>query len=125
MTSGVTIPPPLALARITDTLTPPGLRDFAAEPKFDGFRAVFAGSRLWSRHGTDLTRYFPDLVPVLVAQLPADVCLDAEVVCWDVDKGRLDFAALGRRLTAGRRLASVAKGPPGSSSASTCSRPPA
>lgn len=62
--------------------------------------------------GTDLTRYFPDLVPVLVARLPADVCVDAEVVCWDVDKGRLDFAALGRRLTAGRRLASVAKARP-------------
>ncbi|MGI8681590.1 MAG: hypothetical protein ACR2JO_05565 [Mycobacteriales bacterium] len=43
---------------------------------------------------------------------PGDVALDAEIVAWDVEKGRLDFAALGRRLTAGRRLGSVAAARP-------------
>jgi ATP-dependent DNA ligase len=83
----VPVPPPLALARATDVLHPRGVRQACWEPKFDGWRVAYAAGRLWSRHGTDLTRYFPDLMPVLRAQLPDGVVLDAEVVIWEVEKG--------------------------------------
>jgi ATP-dependent DNA ligase len=48
---------------------------------------------------------FPDLVPVLAARLPPDVLLDGELIAWDTAAGRLDFAGLQARMTAGRRLA--------------------
>jgi ATP-dependent DNA ligase len=98
----------LALARPTDTLTPDGVREPRFEAKWDGYRAAVVGGRIWSRRGTNLTRFFPDLAPVLAARLPADAVLDAEVVAWDVAAGRLDFASLQTRITAGRRLAAVA-----------------
>jgi ATP-dependent DNA ligase len=97
----------LALARSVDTLTPAGVRDPVWEPKWDGYRALTAGGRLVSRRGTNLTNFFPDLAPVLVARLPADLVLDGELVAWDTDAGRLDFDALQARMTARRRLASV------------------
>jgi ATP-dependent DNA ligase len=46
---------------------------------------------------------------VLRARLPADLILDGEVVAWDPSAGRLDFAALQARMTAGRRIQSVAQ----------------
>lgn len=104
----VELPVPLALARSAETLTPPGVREARFEPKWDGYRAQVAGGRIWSRTGTDLGRFFPDLVPVLRSRLPANAVLDGELVAWDVAKGQLDFSALQARLTAGRRIASVA-----------------
>jgi ATP-dependent DNA ligase len=101
------IPPPLALARGTGTLHPAGVPEPGFEPKFDGWRACYAGGRLWSRRGTDLSGYFPDLMPVLHDRLP-DVVLDTEIVTFDPSTGRLDFLALARRLTSGRRLAALA-----------------
>lgn len=102
------IPPPVALAQATQTLRPGGVREVCWEPKWDGWRAVYAGGRLWSRRGSDLTGYFPDLMPVLRHRLPAGAWVDGEVVVWDAEAGRLNFAALSRRVVAGRRLASVA-----------------
>src|SRR3954469_16527753 len=102
------MPPPLALTRATETLSPAGVRAPVFEMKWDGYRAAVAGGRIWSRRGTELTRFFPDLAPVLAARLPADAVLDGEVVASDVAAGRLDFAGLQARMTAGRRLASVA-----------------
>ena len=105
------IPPPLALARITGTLLPAGVREPGFEPKFDGWRACYGGGRLWSRRGTDLSGYFPDLMLVLHDRLP-DVVLDTEIVIFDANTGGLDFAALARRLTSGRRLTAVAAARP-------------
>lgn len=79
------------------------------EPKFDGFRCVTAGGKLYSRRGTDLTSFFPDLAPVLAARLPADLVVDGELCAWDTDAGRLDFPSLQARMTAGRRIRSVAQ----------------
>lgn len=106
------LPPPVALARPSETLRPRGVREPVFEPKFDGWRAVYAAGRLWSRHGTELTRYFPELVPVLRSRLPDDVVVDGELVCWDVAAGRLDFTALSRRIVAGRRIGAVAAAHP-------------
>ena len=97
------------MARSVKTLRPLGVRHPVWEPKWDGYRAIYGGGRLVSRRGTDLTRLFPDLAPVLAARLPSDLVLDGELIAWDTDAGRLDFNGLQARMTAGRRLAAVAK----------------
>ena len=103
------LPAPVALARLTESLTPSGVREPVWEPKWDGYRCTASAGRLYSRHGTNLTPYFPDLAPVLAARLPADLVLDGELIAWDTAAGRLDFASLQARMTSGRRLRSVAE----------------
>lgn len=72
----VSLPAPVALARLADSLTPLGAgTDLVWQPKFDG-RVVTAGGRMYSRRGANLTPLFPDLAPVLAARLPADLVLD-------------------------------------------------
>ena len=101
--AAITLPAPVALARLSDTMTPPGLRQPLWEPKWDGYRAIVSRGRLRSRNGTNLTPLFPDLAPVLSARLPHDVVLDGELVVWDVAAGRLDIGSLQSRMTAGGR----------------------
>src|SRR5664279_4217601 len=104
---------PFALARVTDTIEagiPAGRRRW--EAKWDGWRAQYERGRLWSRRGSDLTRLFPDLAPVIEARLPGGVHLDGEIVCWNAETGRLDFGSLARRVTAGHRIAQVASAQP-------------
>jgi ATP-dependent DNA ligase len=87
--------------------------DVAYEMKWDGFRAVVwrtaESIRIQSRQGTDLTRFFPDLVGPLTAGLPPRTVVDGEVLVWDTERGRCSFSLLQRRLTAGRRLAQIAR----------------
>jgi len=78
------------------------------EPKWDGFRATYSDGRLYSRRGTNLGRAFPDLVPTLTARLTPDLLLDGELICWAQEAGRLDFAGLQARMTAGNRIRAVA-----------------
>jgi ATP-dependent DNA ligase len=54
---------------------------WAAEPKWDGYRAqlaVHTGGRvlLRSQQGTDMTGSFPEIRAAALAQLPADTSLD-------------------------------------------------
>jgi ATP-dependent DNA ligase len=83
------------------------------EMKWDGFRAVVwrsrEGVRIQSRHGVDLTRFFPDLLAPLAAALPARTVLDGELLVWDTKLGRCSFSLLQRRLTAGRRLSEIVR----------------
>lgn len=70
------------------------------EPKWDGFRVlVFRDGEelmLQSRDEKSLNRYFPELLPPLLSQLPRRCVLDGEIV---VAKGRsLDFEALQLRI---------------------------
>jgi ATP-dependent DNA ligase len=86
---------------------PPG---YAAEPKWDGYRAqlaVHAGGRvlLRSRQGTDMTGSFPEIRTAALAQLPPDTGLDGELVVWE--SGRLAFERLQQRLA--RRGAGAAE----------------
>lgn len=82
----------------------------AAEPKWDGWRAL-AGrlddgtAVIRSRRGTDLVPAFPDVAAALVEQLPAASLLDGELLVWT--GGRLAFERLGVRLH--RRPAVVAR----------------
>jgi len=70
------------------------------EPKWDGFRAlVFRdGDEVFiqSRDEKPLNRYFPELIPPLLKQLPKQCVLDGEVVV--AKDGTLDFDALQLRI---------------------------
>jgi ATP-dependent DNA ligase len=70
------------------------------EPKWDGFRCVVFSDGdeifLQSRDGKPLNRYFPEVVEVLLAQLPQRCVLDGEIVI--ATKDGLDFDALQLRL---------------------------
>jgi hypothetical protein len=91
-------------------------RELIYQPKWDGFRALAwtgpDGVALQSRHGRDLTRYFPDICRTLADHLPSGLILDGELIVWDDARGRTSFALLQQRLTAGRRLAVEAAGHP-------------
>lgn len=91
----------------------PDARGWRHEPKWDGFRAIawrLGTGRvlIHSRHQRDLTPYFPDVAGHLEAWLPPGTVLDGELIIWNHQAGRTDFAALGRRITAGRGLAAEA-----------------
>jgi ATP-dependent DNA ligase len=70
------------------------------EPKWDGFRCVVFRDRdevlLQSRDGKPLNRYFPEVVEVLLKQLPERCVLDGEIVI--ATKDGLDFDALQLRI---------------------------
>jgi ATP-dependent DNA ligase len=74
--------------------------DWIFEPKWDGFRVIIFrdGEELFlqSRDAKPLGRYFPELEPVLLAQLPARCAVDGEIVI--AQGGALDFEALQLRL---------------------------
>jgi ATP-dependent DNA ligase len=70
------------------------------EPKWDGFRCIIFRDgdevELSSRGERPLTRYFPELVDAVRAELPARCVVDGEVV---VRKGQvLDFDSLSQRI---------------------------
>ena len=74
--------------------------DYLYEPKWDGFRAIAFRDgdevELASRGEKPLTRYFPEVVAALRANLPQRCVLDGEVVIARGD--RLDFEALLQRI---------------------------
>lgn len=76
---------------------PPGMQ---YEAKWDGFRAIVHrdGDELviGSRTGKPLTRYFPELVTALRAELPERCVVDGEIVI--VHEDRLDFDRLTERI---------------------------
>ncbi len=74
----------------------------------NGTVTLYSAGRLYSRRGTNLTPLFPDLTPTLTARLSNDLVLDGELICWSQRTGRLDFAGLQTRMTAGRRIRTVA-----------------
>ncbi|MFE7854451.1 ATP-dependent DNA ligase [Streptomyces sp. NPDC057403] len=82
---------------------------WAAEPKWDGFRAlvsVDAGRvTLRSRRGTEMLPAFPEIGAGAV-ELPDATALDGELVVWDA-AGRLAFERLQNRLA--RRGAGAAR----------------
>lgn len=97
------------LAKPLGTVVPDDDPALAFEPKWDGFRClvfreapgnVILQGRGRSRGSTDevidLAYAFPEVVAAVLAQIPLNTVLDAEIVV-PVD-GRLDFSALSTRL---------------------------
>jgi len=74
--------------------------DFLYEPKWDGFRCIAFRDgdqvELASRGEKPLTRYFPEVVEALRANLPGRCVVDGEIVIATGD--RLDFEALLQRI---------------------------
>ncbi|GAA0722819.1 ATP-dependent DNA ligase [Dactylosporangium roseum] len=74
------------------------------EPKWDGFRCIVFRDgdevELASRGGKTLTRYFPEVVDQVRAQLPERCVVDGEIIVIRRDSGapRLDFELLGQRI---------------------------
>ncbi|WP_369680149.1 ATP-dependent DNA ligase [Paenibacillus sp. 7541] len=68
------------------------------EPKIDGHRLLFSQVgdriRLYTRHETDCTRQYPELL----TPFEDDILLDGEVACTDSDTGLVDFEEVMARF---------------------------
>ena len=87
------------------------------EPKWDGFRSICfrdgAEVELGSRNERPMTRYFPELVEAIKAELPERCVLDGEIVIATADG--LDFEALQQRIhPANSRVTMLAQKTPAS-----------
>ena len=93
--------PPVApmLAKPVDAI-PDG--DYVFEPKWDGFRSIIfrdgSEAEIGSRNERPMTRYFPELVDAVLAELPSRCVIDGEIVVPDFKSGRLNFEALQLRI---------------------------
>ena len=93
--------PPIApmLAKAVSSL-PEGSMSF--EPKWDGFRSIIFRDgqevEIGSRNGKPMTRYFPELVESLKANLPPRCVIDGEIILVGASGDRLDFDALQQRI---------------------------
>src|ERR1700760_3440708 len=93
--------PPVApmLAKPVDAM-PDG--DYVFEPKWDGFRAIVFRDgdevEIGSRNERPMTRYFPELVAAITAELPSRCVVDGEIIIPDGEGRRLDFEALLQRI---------------------------
>ena len=101
------------LAKAVDEI-PAGMQ---YEAKWDGFRSIVfrdgAEVELASRTGKSLTRYFPELVTALRAELPQRCVLDGEIVL--AHDGRLHFEELQERIhPAASRVRTLAERTPAS-----------
>ncbi|NUP09056.1 MAG: ATP-dependent DNA ligase [Polyangiaceae bacterium] len=94
------VPPPIApmLSKRAESL--PEGPGWLFEPKWDGFRTlVFRDGDeilLQSRDQKPMNRYFPEIIPHLLEQLPKKCVLDGEIVI--AREGALDFEALQLRI---------------------------
>jgi ATP-dependent DNA ligase len=94
------LPPPVEpmLAKLASEL--PEGDGWLYEPKWDGFRVLlFRDGGEWlmqSRELKPLNRYFPELEPAILAQLPQRAVADGELVI--ARDGGLDFEALQMRI---------------------------
>jgi ATP-dependent DNA ligase len=72
------------------------------EPKWDGFRSiVFRDSdevEIGSRNERPMTRYFPELVEAVLANLPERCVVDGEIIAIGASGDRLDFEVLQQRI---------------------------
>src|ERR1044072_5788117 len=88
---------PMLAKRVSEL---PRAGEWIFEPKWDGFRALIFRDGdevlIQSRDEKPLNRYFPELIPPLLKQLPKRCVLDGEVVV--AQDGARDFDALQLRL---------------------------
>ncbi|MBP0459521.1 ATP-dependent DNA ligase [Streptomyces montanisoli] len=108
------MPPILPMLAKSVARIPPGM---SYEAKWDGFRAIVHRDGdevvIGSRNGKPLTRYFPELVDAVRAELPERCVVDGEIVV--AHEGRLDFDRLTERIhPAASRVATLAERTPAS-----------
>src|SRR5437773_3357073 len=75
---------------------------FSFEPKWDGFRSIVFRDgeevEIGSRNERPMTRYFPEVVDAIKANLPERCVVDGEVVVPDPAGRRLEFETLQQRI---------------------------
>jgi ATP-dependent DNA ligase len=76
--------------------------DLSYEPKWDGFRSIVFRDgdevEIGSRNERPMTRYFPEVVEAVKANLPDRCVVDGEIVVPDPSGRRLDFEVLQQRI---------------------------
>src|SRR5712692_9675693 len=87
------------------------------EPKWDGFRSIIFRDgdevEIGSRNGKPMTRYFPEIVEAVKANLPERCVVDGEIVVRIGE--RLEFEVLQQRIhPASSRVNRLAKETPAS-----------
>jgi len=91
------MPPVSPMLAKSVAMIPP---DASYEPKWDGFRSICFRDldevELGSRNERPMTRYFPELVAAVTAELPERCVIDGEIIIA-TDHG-LDFEALQQRI---------------------------
>lgn len=74
--------------------------NYIFEPKIDGHRLIFSQQggniRLYTRHKTECTRQYPELIHLF----DDDIILDGEVACTDPETGSIDFEMVLNRFQA-------------------------
>jgi ATP-dependent DNA ligase len=94
------MPPVSPMLSKSVTQIPVGPSALSYEPKWDGFRSICFRDgdevELGSRNERPMTRYFPELVDAIKAELPTRCVVDGEIVIA-TDHG-LDFEALQQRI---------------------------
>jgi ATP-dependent DNA ligase len=87
------------LAKLVDAI-PRG--DLSYEPKWDGFRSIVFRDgdevEIGSRNERPMTRYFPEVVEAVKANLPDRCVVDGEIVVPDGAGRRLEFETLQQRI---------------------------
>ena len=75
---------------------------FGYEPKWDGFRSIVFRDgeevEIASRNERPMTRYFPEVVEAIEANLPERCVVDGEIVVPDPSGRRLEFETLQQRI---------------------------
>jgi ATP-dependent DNA ligase len=75
---------------------------FLYEPKWDGFRSIVFRDgdevEIGSRNERPMTRYFPEVVEAIRANLPQRCVVDGEIVVPGPDGRRLEFETLQQRI---------------------------
>lgn len=76
--------------------------ELSYEPKWDGFRSIIFRDgdevEIGSRNEKPMTRYFPELVAAVLANLPERCAIDGEIIVIGESGDRLDFEALQQRI---------------------------
>ncbi|HEV8563088.1 MAG TPA: ATP-dependent DNA ligase [Actinophytocola sp.] len=93
------MPPVLPMLAKPVTAIPPGR---LYEPKWDGFRSIIFRDgdevEIGSRNERPMTRYFPELVVAVKANLPERCVVDGEIIVADEEGKGLDFNLLSQRI---------------------------
>jgi ATP-dependent DNA ligase len=76
--------------------------EMSYEPKWDGFRSIIFRDgdevEIGSRNEKPMTRYFPELVEAVKANLPERCAIDGEIIVIGASGDRLDFEVLQQRI---------------------------
>ena len=76
--------------------------ELSYEPKWDGFRSIIFRDgdevEIGSRNEKPMTRYFPEVVEAVLANLPERCVVDGELIVIGESGDRLDFETLQQRI---------------------------